>query len=153
MKNILLNLLAYEHWANLRIIEALETTENAPPKAVALMAHILAAQHVWFTRLTNIPETGAVWPDTPVSELRTMAEEQYQRFLNWLINKPGEELIDVLSYYNSRGEGPFQNTIQDILLHLSHHAPYHRGQIIQLLKTVREDVPATDFIVWKREGQ
>ena len=150
MKNALLNLLAYEYWANLRIIETIETTDNPPAKAVLLMGHILAAQQAWFVRLTDSPELVNVWPDTPVADLKTVAEQHYQQFTNWLINKANEDLTGIITYRNSRGEGPFENTIQDILLHLSHHAPYHRGQVIQLLREVRDTVPATDYIIWKR---
>lgn len=151
MKNVILNLMAYEYWANQRVIGVLETTGNPPEKALTLMAHILGAQDVWFNRMTNNPEPGVSWPQTPVTSLRHLAEKYYTNYTNWLVNLTNEELITVVSYRNLQGDGPFQNTMQDILLHLGNHSAYHRGQVIQLLKTVRDDVPATDYIVWKRE--
>ncbi len=152
MKNVILNLMAYEYWANLRVIGVLETTENPPEKAVTLMSHILGAQHVWFNRMTNNPDPAESWPQTPVTALRHLAEKYYTNYTNWLVNLTNEELITVTTYRNLKGDGPFQNTMQDILLHLGNHSAYHRGQVIQLVKTVRDDVPATDYIVWKREG-
>ena len=39
----------------------------------------------------------------------------------------------------------------DILTHMSHHAAYHRGQVVQLIRPMLDEPPVTDFIVWTRE--
>lgn len=55
----------------------------------------------------------------------------------------------MISYQTSNGIS-FETALKDILTHLINHGTYHRGQIIQLLKEERAEVPSTDFILFVR---
>lgn len=150
MKTYHVRLLQYEHWANLQFIEALEKLENPPEKALSLMSHILNAQMVWFTRITNDHLVVGVWDLLPVSWLKETAEHSYQKWDSYVRDMDEADFDKLISYRNTKGVA-YETSIGDILIHLSHHAAYHRGQIVTLLKPLVNPLPATDFILWLRQ--
>ncbi|GAB3960067.1 hypothetical protein GCM10028805_57320 [Spirosoma harenae] len=151
MKEHLIQLLDYELWANRRVIDALETVPNPPARAVAVMGHILSAQLTWLGRLTKQPVFVSIWEDIPVSWMGETAERQHRQLVGYVDGFQEKELFQLISYANSQGE-PFQNSPYDILMHMSHHAAYHRGQVVQLTRPLLAEAPVTDYIVWQREG-
>jgi uncharacterized damage-inducible protein DinB len=151
MKNFLIHLLNYELWANQRIISTLETLDNPPARAVAIMGHILSAQHVWLGRVLNETTFVSIWEDTPVAWMSETAERQHRKIVSYLHSLSETELTQSIDYANSKQE-PYQSTLLDILTHMSHHAAYHRGQVVQLIRPLVSEPPVTDFIVWTRES-
>ena len=151
MKNYFIHLLNYELWANQRVIAALETLDNPPARAVAEMGHILSAQQIWFSRITQEPAFVSIWEDIPVSWMAETAERQHRKLVSYVTNLAEPELLQSVEYVNSK-QYPYQSTIVDILTHLSHHAAYHRGQVVQHIRPLLPEAPVTDFIVWTREG-
>lgn len=152
MKTFLLDLLAYEHWANRQVIGTLETVESPPARAVQVMGHILSSQQVWMGRFTGNPAYVAIWEDIPVVWMTETAERNYDRLRTYLEHQPEDIHLKRIAYTNSRGEA-FTSTMQEILTHLSHHAAYHRGQVIQLIRPLVTEVPSTDYILWARRDQ
>ncbi len=151
MRNYLIHLLNYELWANQRVIEALQRLDNPPTRALAVMGHILSAQQVWFGRVTKEPTYVSIWENIPVSWLGETAERQHRQIVSYLNAVAEPELLQTVDYVNSQGN-PYGSTLIDIVTHMSHHAAYHRGQVVQLIRPMLEEAPVTDFIVWTREG-
>lgn len=151
MKNFLIHLLNYELWANQRVIDALETLDNPPARAVAVMGHILSAQQVWFGRVLHETTFVSIWEDTPVGWMSETAERQHRRIVGYLSAMAESDLVQPVDYTNSK-QVSYQSTLLDILTHMSHHAAYHRGQVVQLIRPMMDEPPVTDFIVWTREG-
>ena len=151
MKNYLIHLLNYELWANQRVIDVLETIDNPPARAIAVMGHILSAQHVWMGRVLHETTFVSIWEDTPVAWMGETAERQHRRITSYLTSMAEPDLVQPVDYVNSRGEA-YTGTLLDILTHMSHHAAYHRGQVVQLIRPFVEKAPITDFIVWTRES-
>lgn len=147
MKDHLLRLLDYERWANQAVLEALETVESPPPRAIKLMGHILSAQQVWMSRIVGETPFAAIWEDVPLVWLHQTAEKNYLR-LRELVEAQ-EDVHQPISYANSAGQS-FVNPLSDILTHLSHHAAYHRAQVVQLIRPQLVESPKTDFIFWAR---
>lgn len=101
MKDYLLHLLDYELWANERVINALETVSNPPAQVVAVMGHVLSAQHVWYGRLAHESVNTAIWADIPVSWMLETAERQHRQLVSYLEGLPEAELIQPIEYKNS----------------------------------------------------
>ncbi|GAA4410629.1 hypothetical protein GCM10023187_35440 [Nibrella viscosa] len=152
MKNYLIQLLEYEHWANRSVIDALEMVESPPARAVQLMGHILSSQQVWMGRFTGEHAYVAIWEEIPVVWMTETAERNYNRLRTYVEHQPEDAHLKPIAYTNTRGQA-FTSTLQEILTHLSHHAAYHRGQVIQLIRPLVQEVPATDYIVWARRDQ
>lgn len=152
MKDHLIQLLDYELWANQRIIEALDTLKNPPSRAVAVMGHILSAQHVWFGRVIHEYAFVAIWEDIPVSWMIETAERQHRQIVSYVSSLSEADVSGLVEYANSEGID-YKTSLLDILTHMSHHAAYHRGQVVQLIRPLLNEAPVTDFIVWTREKQ
>lgn len=150
MKNFLIHLLNYERWANRCIIDALETLETPPDRAVALMGHILAAQQIWAGRAEQEPTFISVWEEIPLGWMAETTERQHRKLVSYVASLSETDLLQTVAYTTTKGVS-YQSTLLDILTHLSHHAAYHRGQITQLIRPLLPDSPVTDFIVWTRE--
>ena len=151
MKDYLVHLLDYELWANLRVISALETVPHPPTRAVAVMGHILAAQHIWYGRMAHESVFISVWEETPVNWMTETAERQHRQVSSYVQGLTDEALNQPVSYVNTQGIR-FQSTLLDILTQMGHHAAYHRGQVVQLIRPMLNEAPVTDYIVWKRGG-
>ncbi|GAB3739404.1 DinB family protein [Spirosoma lituiforme] len=152
MKNYLIQLLDYELWANRRLIDTLETINNPPARALALMGHILSAQHVWYGRVMHESTFVAIWENIPVSWMGETAERQHRQLVSHVLSLDEEALLKLIDYVNTKGVS-YTDSLLNILTHLSHHAAYHRGQIVQLIRPMVEQAPETDFIVWTRTGK
>jgi len=150
MKAYYIRLLQYEYWANSRIIEALEKLDNPPERAVLLTSHILNAQMVWFTRIANDHLVVGIWDLLPISWLKETSDHSYQKWESYVRDLDEVEFNKIIKYQNTKGEY-FETPLGEILTHLSHHAAYHRGQIIDALKPVLHPLPTTDYILWLRE--
>ncbi|MEZ0608257.1 DinB family protein [Fibrella sp. WM1] len=149
MKDQCLKLLNYELWANSRVIEALTTLADPPPRAVAIMAHVLSAGQVWLSRILKEPVDVAVWEDIAVDQLMNVAQRQNERFRHFVAQQDETALQRTIDYTDTKGT-PYTNSLLDLLIHVSHHAAYHRGQVIQLIRPLAVAVPPTDYVVWLR---
>lgn len=150
MKQHFKNIYEYEFWANKTLIEALLPLDEMPPRAEALMAHILLAQRIWYGRFTGDLYQGSVWDSIDRAEwLPTLSNNiaALQQVIDTL-DTPAQ-FEQTTTYTNMQGL-QFTNTFYDILSHMSHHAHYHRGQIVQLCRPRWSVAPATDYIVYAR---
>lgn len=151
MRTYFSELFTYEEWANCRVLEAFLQVKNPPERAVQLMSHMLAAQQIWYNRLTQQVVPINVWGVFPSEQLLELMTENAQKFRAFINTLPNDSFDAVISYTNTKGE-PFTSTIRQILTHLQLHAAYHRGQIIQLLKPHFADPIPTDYIFYVRES-
>ncbi len=149
MKEYLLHLLDYELWANQSVIASLQSVDNPPARAVEIMAHILSAQEVWLCRIQARPVTIDPWQNMPVLDMSAQVEKQHRLLKAHLTDSDDWQPTHIVAYQNSKGQS-YENTVQEILTQLSHHAAYHRGQVVQLLSPQLADIPTTDYIFWRR---
>jgi uncharacterized damage-inducible protein DinB len=132
------------HWANLRILQALEEQPN--DQAIRLFSHTLLAERVWLTRLVGKESHDLpIWSDLSLDNCRKLLEQNHGDFSE-IIKGSTDDLI---VYQNSTGE-EFSNTKEDILIHVALHGQYHRGQINLLLRQNAAQPTGTDYIIYKR---
>jgi len=114
------------------------------------MAHVLAAEHVWLSRLEGRDPRHPVWPTLGLDECGALSAENeagYQAFISQL----GEEQIaERVRYRTSQGQ-EFTTAILDILTQVITHGPYHRGQIAKIIGRSGGGAASTDFIILVRE--
>ena len=142
-------LAAHDNWANLEFISALEKMPDPPQRALELIAHIIAAEWVWLTRMQREPQPMKVWPTLTFEECRAeMAKlkDGWNRFL------PSADMGALFAYTNTKGEH-FESRVVDALTHVFLHGHYHRGQIALLMRQAGVTPPYTDFIEAVRKAQ
>jgi uncharacterized damage-inducible protein DinB len=111
------------------------------------MGHIIGAELLWLARMQGRPSELPVWPDLTL--------EQCEARLRQLSRGLGEALIGSgtrpVAYTNSKGEA-WTSTVEDILIHVTIHSAYHRGQIASDLRAAGLEPAYTDYIHAVRQG-
>ena len=110
---------------------------------------MLGAEHVWLSRIHSRPATLAVWPELTIDQCEEISMANGESFAELARTLNPTTLARQISYRNSAGNS-FTSTLEEILLHVSLHGAYHRGQIAIMLRE-SGDIPAsTDFIAFAR---
>jgi len=150
MKPYLAKMFRYAAWADRRTLEALRSAPAAHSEAVPLLAHILAAEHVWLARLEMREPRHAVWPALALDECAALSAENesgYQAYLDRLV---GDRPTESVRYRTSQGH-EFVTPALDILTQVITHGPYHRGQIAKIIARNGATPLNTDYITFTRE--
>ena len=131
------------------MLESLRAPNNPPAKAIELYAHVLGAEHVWLSRIHSRPPTLAVWPALSLDQCAEIARANHESFDDLIGTLNPDMLVQQISYRNSAGDS-YTSTLEEILLHVSLHGSYHRGQIAMMLRQSGAIPAPTDFIFFAR---
>lgn len=147
----LVRLFAYEAWANLETLASLRAAGTPSPRALKVMAHVVAAQRLWLGRLKQEAARVAVWPELTLEQCDAQLAELSRAWQDYLGGLGTARLAESIPYTNTKGER-WTSTVQDILLHVVLHSSYHRGQIASDVRAAGQEPAYTDFIHSVRQG-
>jgi uncharacterized damage-inducible protein DinB len=139
---------AHLAWADGILLDALRAGPS-PDAAVREYGHILGAEEVWLARLEQRPSRTPVWPEFPLDQLESLAGLLHQDYRGFLERLDDRALERVVAYTNTAGKS-FENSIQDILLHVALHGQYHRGKVNLILRQEGHTPAPTDYIAYIR---
>src|SRR5579883_812440 len=117
-------LAGYDGWANQEVIRSLRDMADPPARSVRWVAHILAAEYVWLSRLHSEVSPLPVWPELSLPQCHEQAKKLLAGWTGYL--DPSPNLGAVTHKKNGRG-GPWANPGPDTPTHLSIHSASHRG--------------------------
>ena len=152
----------YNAWANTRLYDAVAAQ---PPGDFArdlggffgslrgTLNHLLAADRIWFRRLTGEGEAPSKLDALlfeNLAELRRAREAEDARILAYAEALTPEALAGTVTYRNMRGE-PFTQPLAPVLAHVFNHQTHHRGQAHQMLSQLGADPPPLDRLYFLRE--
>lgn len=148
MKQHYHTLFAYDYWACNRMIDCILDNDIIDDRILSLISHIIWAQGVWMKRIKK-EEVGVYTPFNIIAlqDLKEQAAQAHDDFMAF-IESVGD-FSTVLEYKNSRGDA-WQNTYEDVLMHVANHGTYHRAQIASRLKEIGLMPPVTDYIAYRR---
>jgi uncharacterized damage-inducible protein DinB len=162
MKEIILQLAAYNQWANGILFATVSglteeqqhtSLHSSFPSLYKTFLHILDAESIWWQRM-KLQERIDVPSQNPAVDFQTLGtqlQQQDKLWQEWVNNANDHALQHEFIYYNSRKER-FKQPMYQMLLHMFNHGTYHRGQLVTMLRQLGfEKAPATDFIVWSRK--
>jgi uncharacterized damage-inducible protein DinB len=141
----LLELFAYDVWANRETLGSVRPAAESAPKAVRLTAHIAATEQLWLARIHGRPSPVPVWPDAGLDETARLFDDAADQWRTYLKRMTPDEAARQVAYVNSKGES-FRNTAANIAIHVLLHSHYHRGQIAALVRAAGYEPAYTDFI-------
>lgn len=145
-------LFKYNDWANRETLDVMTKSARLPNSSLKRMAHILAAEHVWFQRLRNEPILVPVWPEWTIDDIAIEIDQMRESWESYLLGIMEQDLTALIKYTNSRGAA-FESRRDDILQHVIAHGAYHRGQIASDLRAAGGNPPVTDLIFAARDGR
>lgn len=146
------NMYEHLHWANLRILDTLQTIEdeNESKQVINLFSHILLAEQVWITRIKGADSSILpIWSDVGLESCAKLVEQNHENFTGLLSGLNDGNLDDFVFYTNSKGT-KFKNSLRDILIHVALHGQYHRGQINLCIRADKFEPVNVDYITFKR---
>lgn len=161
MKDLLLNYVKYNFWANTRLTdklksispEAWDKEQKSSFKTIRLtLLHIYDAETIWYERLngtslSKMPSDG--FTDTNETAIGLLLEGS-KKFIHFM-NGQSEETLQSLCNFKSLEGTEYSTMVSDIILHCMNHSTFHRGQIIMMLRNCDIDVlPSTDYITYIR---
>lgn len=162
MKQLLLSYSAFEIWANEQLlnlsIELSPEEQNKPiassfPSVHKTFLHMWDASSAWWQRLQMHEQV--VMPSLSFHpSMKDIANGLLQQNRQWysFVQDASDEMLSAsLPYKNIRGEH-FVQPVFEIVMHLTNHGTYHRGQVVTLLRQLGvEKIPQTDYILFARK--
>lgn len=136
-------------WANRLTLDSLSACPPAQSEGTPLIAHVLAAEHIWLSRLQGREPALQTWPSLSLEECHPLAGEVEEGWTEYLTRMRVEDLKTEIDYRTSRGD-LFRNRVVDVLMHVVIHGGHHRGQIAQLVSRVGGKAAAGDYILYER---
>lgn len=159
----LLHLLEAMDWARERELAALAPLDQEELRRSlggsfgtleATVRHLYGAERIWTERLVAGEGGQGAWPaaaECPnVAAIGAAWRETAAALRSWLAAQPADAPERVVHYRNTKGESQ-ATPVANIVLQLSHHQAYHRGQITHMLRQLGHAAPATDYIAFYRQ--
>jgi len=150
--------LAYTSWATNHLLKAvaaipsdqlLHNFNTADKTIVGTLAHVYAADRIWFDRVTGKRRAAFIEDrDRDFAVLQREWPELLASWRQWLANY-SEDLNLPIQYQDMAGN-PYQNPPAEIILHVVNHGTHHRGQVSGFLRTLGHTPPPLDLIRYYR---
>ncbi len=151
MSTFLLNdFFDYNQEINQLFIHTFLQVPEVPPKSHLLFSHILNAHQIWLNRIHQETPLFDVWQLHEIVDLTALNDRLHQRTKRYLSIPKHFGLEEVIQYKNSKGY-PYENTVQEIYLHIINHGTHHRGQIATDLREHDIHPPISDYIFMRRD--
>jgi len=152
MKSHFLNLFNYDKYANHLIADTIAKA-GYPFKPVQLMAHLLTAQQIWYSRCIDLPPVArALWADDnePADISAEIIDGNHKAWISYIDTLEPADFEKIIAYKRLTGDS-YTNKLADICAHVINHGTHHRAQIGQHLKLAGiENLPNTDYIAFIR---
>ncbi len=142
-------LYAHAQWADTRTLRSIIESEHLPARALALLAHVLGAEHVWLSRVRGTTPRVTGSPTLSIAECDALMQENHSGYSALLDALDAGGLQRAVTVRNSAGH-ELTSTLQDILTHVAMHGCYHRGQVAALVRAAGDTPQPTDFIAFAR---
>lgn len=146
---LLKSMYAHLAWANARVLEALRAAPGDDPQSLERFAHILAAEHIWLSRIEGRVPRLAVFPVLTIEECAALSAENVEGYARLLEREQGDSLERTQTYTNSSGAS-FTGRVLDILTQVALHGSYHRGQVALMMRRSGGEPVSTDYILYVR---
>ena len=148
MKKYFLKLYQYNQWANKRVFDCLQRQEVKDEKTLTIMSHVVSALFIWLSRIEG--KSPAAYPLVQQYSLEELSKMNSEITNRWLKFVEEHDSFDRVLVYNNYVGDPYENNVEQIMIHLVNHSTYHRGQVALLLRQNGLEPINTDFITYDR---
>jgi len=150
----------YSVWASGRLLNAagqLSPEElardfgTADKSIIGTLAHIFAADRVWFARVQGMQPAAFVTPaDYDLAVLDREWPKLSDRWKSWAESLTDDSINEHCDYKDMKGNA-HRTPLWQICLHVVNHATHHRGQVSGFLRMLGRTPPPLDLIFFYRE--
>lgn len=153
------SLLDYHYWANKRLLGALQNLTEEQyrrdlggsfPSIQATVAHLINAEAVWMSRLTDEARQKVTPEDLPTVAAAAERWAKMEQEYLLLLEGAGDDGFDrQIRAITSTGR-EYVHTVGEVLQHLVNHGTYHRGQVTNMIRQIGLVPVALDMIMYYR---
>jgi len=149
-------LLAYNTWANTRLLEAVARLDSdqftrvvggSYPSVQATLTHMIWAEWVWLERWHGRSRTELFTPEEfpSVSQCTTRWRQIQAAQEAFVAALAPDDLHRIVRYTNRKGE-VWEYALWRQIHHVVNHSTYHRGQVINMLRVLGAQPATTDLL-------
>ena len=151
----------YTRWADVRIHDAVSNLSpeqwtkdlgSSLKSARDTVVHIASAQWIWISRWKG-DSPKAMWTaaDFPTqTSIRERWEPVAADLAAFVAGQTEESLSKPLNYRNLKGEA-LSYPLGHLMLHVTNHSTYHRGQVTTLIRQLGAQPVSTDLVLYCAE--
>ena len=126
MKAFLKDIFEYHHFFNQELLKVFRKNQNGLGNTILpLFSHVLNAHQIWNSRIMHTQSLG-VHEEHDLDDCKLLDDENFASTLQILDEW---DLKEKIMYRNSRGNS-FENSVQEILFHISNHSTHHKGCLL-----------------------
>lgn len=159
MKEIIVQHVRYNFWANERLVSLFNTVlTDYLDKEVSssfqsirkTFLHVWDAEHIWQCRLNN--QSFGLLPGKMENPDLSGLLKCSSDWIDYVEKQDETFFLLSTKYQNMKGDW-FANKNSGIIMHCMNHSTFHRGQIIAIARQLgyQGPVPSTDLITYLRE--
>jgi len=140
--------IAFENWANKKLIDTLRKIEQPDERVLDLFYHILSASSIWLDRAKGNTSTLKLWDKKSLDECSVLIDSNYLQWNDYLTMLSEVELSKLISFKMPNSDIARKISFADAVTHIINHSSYHRGQIIVKIKGQVETLPLTTYVAF-----
>ena len=144
-------LFAHADWANRRLLDFFTAHPDMPDAARRRLAHLLAAEALWLSRLEGESPAADVFPELDLDAMADLAERNRAGWAAYLAELDDHDMGRLCAYRTTGGTA-HETAIGDVVQHVALHGSHHRGQICADARAAGQLPPVVDFIAYSREN-
>lgn len=152
-----IKLIAYNTWANRRLTGQITTFSNelftkevggSFPSIQLTLTHLLTSDYLWLQRFKGSPiaDVPRDWKTDDVDSIMHIwlpMQTEMEARVRELSNNPTQK-IDFIT----RAGVAYSLPLADLVMHITNHGTYHRGQIVNMIRMLGEKPVNTDFFIF-----
>ncbi|GEO12162.1 DinB family protein [Segetibacter aerophilus] len=152
-----IKLIAFNTWANRRLTDQVSTFSSelftkelggSFPSIQLTLGHVLTSDYLWLQRFRGIPiaDIPATWNTNTVESIMgiwaPIQDEMEASVRELSINQ-----VQKVNFITRAGTA-YSLPFADLVVHITNHGTYHRGQIVNMIRMLGEKPVNTDYFIF-----
>lgn len=143
MKDFLLRKFEIEYNSIQSLIRSIEDQEEQIPEySLKGISHIINVHHIWNCHLIGKKPESNEWDVFPIHFLQKLNTQNFQETYDYIEKQDLNSSI----HHVSQHVKAMETRSTDALFYILQHSSYHRGQIIQNMKSNELNIPRYHFV-------
>jgi uncharacterized damage-inducible protein DinB len=143
---------AYDQWANHQILDSLGDLPLIHD-LIGTWSHLVLVRQLWVKRVCGEEYNQLnLWTVLTIPESSEMLKETDRRWEHFLADLDKAALDELVHFTDSQGK-PQSDPLEEVLMHVTHHCAYLRGQLSVKVRATGIQPPTLDPIRWLRQAR
>ncbi len=143
---------AYDAWSNQQMLECLAGMPLIHD-LIGTWSHLVLVRQLWLKRVTGEEYNQLnLWTVLTIPESADLLKETERHWQAFLCELQDADLDELVRFTNTQGK-PQEDPLEEVLVHVTHHGAYLRGQLSVKVRATGIQPPTLDPIIWMRANR